>query len=124
MLIGVLGAGQLGRMLALAGIPLGMRFRFLDPAAGSPAADVGEQVVGGFEDEGALRAFCDGLDVATWEFENVPVVAKTRRGGYDGKGQVVLREGAGAEEVSAAWRVLGGVPVLVEKLCPLSARCR
>ena len=42
MTIGVLGGGQLGRMLALAGVPLGLSFRFLDPSADSPAAEVGE----------------------------------------------------------------------------------
>jgi ribonucleotide synthetase-like protein len=42
--VGVLGAGQLGRMLALAGAPLGLRFLFVDPAAGPPAADLGEHL--------------------------------------------------------------------------------
>jgi 5-(carboxyamino)imidazole ribonucleotide synthase len=178
MLVGVLGAGQLGRMLALAGVPLGMRFKFLDPGPDSPAAAVGEQVVGGFDDPAALREFCRGLDVATWEFENVPVeaarfvadhvpmhppplalevgqdrlaeknlfrevglevhpysaastlqefeaalasiatpcVVKTRRGGYDGKGQALLRQGADPSSVRQVWQELGGVPLLVERL--------
>lgn len=72
MLVGVLGGGQLGRMLALAGIPLGLRFRFLDPDPLAPARDVGEVVVGDFEDQSALARFADGLDVVTYEFENVP----------------------------------------------------
>ncbi|HYE62589.1 MAG TPA: 5-(carboxyamino)imidazole ribonucleotide synthase [Phycisphaerales bacterium] len=180
MLIGVLGAGQLGRMLALAGIPLGVRFRFLDPTPDSPAGHVSEQIVGGFEDPGAVKEFCRGLDIATWEFENVPVAAarrvaeqvpmfpppvalevgqdrlhekllfremglevhpfgaastfaefeavvaqvgipavvKTRRGGYDGKGQALLREGATRADIAQAWESLGGVPVLVEKFVP------
>src|SRR5947209_15996259 len=75
MLVGVLGAGQLGRMLALAGYPLGLRFRFLDPAPDSPAGQVAPQVVGEYTDPKALAAFADGLDVATFEFENVPVAA-------------------------------------------------
>src|SRR5262245_16458674 len=72
MLIGVLGGGQLGRMLALAGYPLGLRFRFLDPSPYAPALHLGERVVGDFEDAAALDQFARGLDAATYEFENVP----------------------------------------------------
>lgn len=75
MLIGILGAGQLGRMLALSGYPLGLRFRFLDPAADSPARSLGEFVHADFNDRSALARFAEGLDVATFEFENVPVEA-------------------------------------------------
>lgn len=75
MLIGVLGAGQLGRMLALAGYPLGLRFRFLDPAADSPARSLGEFVQAEFSDRAALARFAEGLDLVTFEFENVPVEA-------------------------------------------------
>lgn len=75
MLIGVLGAGQLGRMLGLAGLPLGARFRFLDPVANSPAREVGELHVASFEDHAALERFAQGVDVVTYEFENVPVEA-------------------------------------------------
>jgi 5-(carboxyamino)imidazole ribonucleotide synthase len=71
--VGILGGGQLGRMLALAGYPLGLRFRVLDPASDAPAADVAERVVGRYEDPAALDRFADGLDLATYEFENVPV---------------------------------------------------
>lgn len=78
MVIGVLGGGQLGRMLGLAGLPLGLRFRFLDPSPDAPARDVGTLVVGGFDDPAAIEAFCDGIDVATLEFENVPVEAVRR----------------------------------------------
>jgi 5-(carboxyamino)imidazole ribonucleotide synthase len=141
--IGILGAGQLGRMLALAGYPLGMRFRFFDPAPGSPASLLAEHIVADYADTAALDRFAHGLDVVTYEFENVPVdavrqlersvtvyppaialekgqdrfveksffqelgiptagfsietesisfpsVVKTRRMGYDGKGQAVL----------------------------------
>jgi 5-(carboxyamino)imidazole ribonucleotide synthase len=147
--IGILGAGQLGRMLALAGYPLGMRFRFLDPASDSPASLLADHSVFDYTDMAALEQFANGLDIVTYEFENVPVesaryleqaisvypppialekaqdrfveksffcelgiptpkftadlknernnaigfpaVLKTRRMGYDGKGQVVLR---------------------------------
>ena len=78
MLIGVLGGGQLGRMLALAGIPLGHRFRFLDPDPGCPASAVGEVVAGAFDDAAAVDRFCDGLGAATYEFENVPLATVER----------------------------------------------
>lgn len=166
MLIGVLGGGQLGRMMALAGYPLGLRFRFLDPSPEAPAGQVGELVVGSFEVEQDLERFARGVDMVTYEFENVPAsaaawlaarvpvypppgaldaaqdrvrekslfervgiptpafapvaseselreaverigvpaVLKTRRGGYDGKGQFVLRAAGDAAE---AWRSLG-----------------
>jgi 5-(carboxyamino)imidazole ribonucleotide synthase len=73
--IGILGAGQLGRMLALAGYPLGFRFRFLDRAREPAAADLGEVVTADFQDYNALARFADGLDLVTYEFENVPVGA-------------------------------------------------
>ncbi len=172
--VGVLGGGQLGRMLGLAGIPLGLRFRFLDPAGdGAPAAATGPVVEGDFGEARALEALARGVDVITWEFENVPVAAvrslaarvpvypppealeaaqdrwveketfrrldipvaptapvddrasldravarvglpavlKTRRFGYDGKGQVVIREPG---EVEGAWEALGGRPLVLE----------
>jgi 5-(carboxyamino)imidazole ribonucleotide synthase len=71
--IGVLGGGQLGRMLALAGYPLGLTFRFLDPSSEACAGQVGELLVGPFEDKGLLERFAQGLDLVTYEFENVPV---------------------------------------------------
>jgi 5-(carboxyamino)imidazole ribonucleotide synthase len=73
--VGILGAGQLGRMMALAGYPLGMRFRFLDPTPGSPASHMAEQVVASYDDISALERFSEGLQVVTYEFENVPVDA-------------------------------------------------
>ena len=71
--IGILGAGQLGRMLALAGYPLGMRFRFFDPASDSPAGLLADHLALDYADESALTHFARGLDVVTYEFENVPV---------------------------------------------------
>lgn len=71
--IGVLGAGQLGRMLALAGYPLGLRFRFFDNASDSPSSLLAEQITAGYADKSALEKFANGLDVVTYEFENVPV---------------------------------------------------
>jgi 5-(carboxyamino)imidazole ribonucleotide synthase len=71
--IGILGAGQLGRMLALAGYPLGMRFCFFDPAADSPAGHLAPHIAADYDDWESLRAFSDSVDVVTYEFENVPV---------------------------------------------------
>lgn len=174
MLVGVVGGGQLGRMLALAGYPLGLRFRVLDPAPEAPAGRVAPQVVGAYDDHEALVRLAEGAGVVTYEFENVPVgsarflldrgavvlpppealeaaqdrlvekalfrevglpvpelravddlgslleglgaiglpaVLKTRRLGYDGKGQAVVRDLALAED---AWRSVGEVPSIVE----------
>lgn len=177
MIVGVLGGGQLGRMLALAGYPLGLRFRFLDRSADATAGQVGELIVGDYEDRATLARFATGLTVATYEFENVPVgaaralaehvavhpppralevaqdrlaektlfrdlgipvpafarvdsradldagldrlglpaVLKTRRLGYDGKGQAVLREPHDAE---SAWTRLGSAPLVLEGFVP------
>lgn len=174
MRVGILGGGQLGRMLALAGYPLGLRFRFLDPNPDSPAGALAELVVADYDDPDALRRFAEGLDVVTYEFENVPAAAadflddhvpavhphyealaaaqdrlaekntfrrlaiptapfeavdsredlaraigtiglpavlKTRRFGYDGKGQFVLREPA---DLDRAWDALRGSPLILE----------
>ena len=170
--MGVLGAGQLGRMLALAGAPLGCSFVFVDPSAGAPAAQLGEQLVCDYGDPVGLRALA-ACGVVTYEFESVPVAAaeslahsvpvfpppnalrtaqdrwfekscfrklgigtapfeavdsaadlalalsrigtpavlKTRRLGYDGKGQFVLRH---ADEASAAWAAVGAAPSILE----------
>lgn len=175
MKIGVLGAGQLGRMLAMAGDSLGASFRFLDPNADSPVRDVGELIVADYDDVAALDRFAEGLDVVTYEFESIPVAAvetvakrlplfppmraltvaqdrvlekrcfqhmgirtapsrdvasrgdldkaaheiglpavlKTRRLGYDGKGQVVIRDEGG---LAGAWEMVSGVPLILEQL--------
>ena len=75
MRVGIVGGGQLGRMLALAGHPLGITCITLDPAANSPAAQVGPAIVGAYDDEGSLAALAAACDVATYEFENVPAGA-------------------------------------------------
>ena len=71
--IGVLGAGQLARMLALAGMPLGFKFLYVDPSHSSPASWLGEQIVAPFEDAAALQKLADSSDLITYEFENIPV---------------------------------------------------
>ena len=75
MRVGIVGGGQLGRMLALAGYPLGIRCITLDPAEDSPASHVAPSIVGGYDDREALARLADGADVITYEFENVPVEA-------------------------------------------------
>lgn len=175
--IGILGAGQLARMLAVAGHPLGLEFRCYDEVGSAPADAVTVRHRGSFTDREALARFAEGLDLVTWEFENVPLetvhlleplvpvfppprslevgqdrlaekmffqglgiptapfqavdsaadlaeatealgfpcVLKTRRFGYDGKGQFVLRE---ARDRAAAWQQLGGVALILEGFVP------
>jgi 5-(carboxyamino)imidazole ribonucleotide synthase len=73
--IGILGGGQLGYMLALAGYPLGFHFRFLDPSPEAPVGRIANRVTSDYQDEQALEKFSHGLEVVTYEFENVPVAA-------------------------------------------------
>ena len=75
MTIGILGGGQLGYMLALAGYPLGLHFRFLDPSPEAPVGRIANRVTADFNDQQALDKFSHGLEVVTYEFENVPVTA-------------------------------------------------
>ena len=75
MTIGILGGGQLGYMLALAGYPLGLHFRFLDPSPEAPVGRIAHRVTADYLDEEALQKFAHGLEVVTYEFENVPVQA-------------------------------------------------
>ena len=97
MLVGCIGGGQLGRMLALAGLPLGIGMRFLDPAPDACAGAVGELVVADYGDADGLDRLADGADAVTYEFENVPVEAAARVGAVPGlraleQGQDRLRE--------------------------------
>jgi 5-(carboxyamino)imidazole ribonucleotide synthase len=75
MTIGILGGGQLGYMLALAGYPLGLHFRFLDPSPEAPVGRIAQRVTADYNDEAALEKFASGLELVTYEFENVPVEA-------------------------------------------------
>lgn len=75
MTIGILGGGQLGYMLALAGYPLGMHFRFLDPSPQAPVGRVAPRVTAEYTDREALERFANSLTLVTYEFENVPVDA-------------------------------------------------
>lgn len=77
MIVGMVGGGQLAQMMALAGIPLGMRFIFLDPADDACAAPLGEHLCGDYDDKALLNVLADKADVVTYEFENVPDSAIT-----------------------------------------------
>jgi 5-(carboxyamino)imidazole ribonucleotide synthase len=70
--VGILGGGQLARMLALAGAPLGLRFLVMDTVADACAGQFAPLIVGDWRDERALAEFASKVDVATFDFENVP----------------------------------------------------
>lgn len=180
--IGILGGGQLGRMMGLAGLPLGIDFLFLDPAADACASAAGELLQAEFGDVSAARRLAERVDVATIDFENVPretaealqqtcplypapnslgacqdrlsektlltdlgvgvagfqpvwsrsdlaeglerlgypAVLKTRRFGYDGKGQAVLHDEEAAER---AWQDLGENELILEAFVPFDFEC-
>ena len=70
--VGILGGGQLARMLALSGAPLGLRFLVMDTASDACAGQFAPLLVGDYRDEAALAEFAAQVDVATFDFENVP----------------------------------------------------
>ncbi|HWK15163.1 MAG TPA: 5-(carboxyamino)imidazole ribonucleotide synthase [Rhizobiaceae bacterium] len=180
--IGIVGGGQLGRMLAMAAARLGYRTMVLEPQADCPAAQVANgQIIANYDDPHALARLADACDVVTYEFENVPVeaaralaedvpvfppplaldmsqdrltekdfvnragistaswravdadpdiaaaldafggngVLKTRRMGYDGKGQRVFRN-AQAADTAGVWQAMGGVPLIMEGFVPFA----
>ena len=73
--VGILGGGQLARMMALAGAPLGLRFRVLDNVADACAGQFAPMIVGDYTDRAALAEFAAQVDVATFDFENVPAAS-------------------------------------------------
>ncbi|MGA9469357.1 MAG: 5-(carboxyamino)imidazole ribonucleotide synthase, partial [Candidatus Macondimonas sp.] len=75
MNVAILGAGQLGQMLALAGIPLEIRPFFLDPQPEAPGSQVASQLLADYTDHAALDQLARDCQVATFDFENVPVEA-------------------------------------------------
>jgi 5-(carboxyamino)imidazole ribonucleotide synthase len=72
MKVGILGGGQLARMLALAGYPLGLEFIVLDPGADAGAVNLSEHLHGAYDDQALLTQLAEKADVVTYEFENVP----------------------------------------------------
>ncbi|MDG1240356.1 MAG: 5-(carboxyamino)imidazole ribonucleotide synthase [Planktomarina sp.] len=173
--IGILGGGQLGRMLTVAASRLGLKAHIFEPGANTPAGQVAQQVTtASYEDEAALRRFAQSVDVITYEFENIPTSAldileqirpihpdrralaksqdrlsekefltglglkvapyanvttdaeakaaaqsigtpsilKTRRMGYDGKGQIRLKD---ASDMTEAWQAMQGAPSVLER---------
>ncbi|ACP26577.1 phosphoribosylaminoimidazole carboxylase ATPase subunit [Sinorhizobium fredii NGR234] len=177
--IGIIGGGQLGRMLAMAAARLNFRTVILEPQPDCPAAQVANaQIVAAYDDPGGLDELARASDLITYEFENVPVAAaerltaarpvfpppkalevaqdrlvekqfingcgiatarfhavgsqadleaaladfdgagvlKTRRLGYDGKGQRLFR--SAADDPSGAFAALGSVPLILESLVP------
>lgn len=93
--IGILGGGQLGRMLAVAASRLGYRCHIFEPQADCPASHVAAHTAAGYDDVEALDAFAGSVDVITLEFENVPIDAVDRLAK-----SVPVRPGAGALAVS------------------------
>ncbi len=75
MRVGIVGGGQLGRMLAMAGHDLGLACTSLDPAKDSPASQVAPALVGAYDDREALLELAARSDVVTYEFENVPTAS-------------------------------------------------
>ena len=72
MKIGILGGGQLARMIALAGYPLGLKFIVLDPDINAGAAGLSEHLRGAYDDPALLAELAEKADIVTYEFENVP----------------------------------------------------
>ena len=73
--VGILGGGQLARMMALAGAPLGLRFLVMDAHADACAGQCAPLIAGDYRDEAALAEFASRVDVATFDFENVPAAS-------------------------------------------------
>jgi 5-(carboxyamino)imidazole ribonucleotide synthase len=103
--VGCIGGGQLGRMLGVAGLPLGLSFRFLDPSPDACAREVGELVVAPYDDPAGLDRLADGTAAVTFEFENVPVEAAERVSAVPGSRS--LREGQDRLREKELFRSLG-----------------
>src|SRR6478735_460881 len=108
-IIGILGGGQLGRMLSLAAARLGLETHIYSDEPDVPAFDMSAfSTVGSFADEDDEQSLRDELTHV-----QLPAILKTRRFGYDGKGQALVRNGA---EALAALTELRGQPALIERL--------
>jgi 5-(carboxyamino)imidazole ribonucleotide synthase len=78
MRVGILGGGQLARMMVLAGTPLGLEFSVLDPAEDACAGVLAKQIHAAYDDAEALDRLADNCDLVTFEFENVPATVASR----------------------------------------------
>ncbi|MGA2862794.1 MAG: 5-(carboxyamino)imidazole ribonucleotide synthase, partial [Steroidobacteraceae bacterium] len=78
MTIGIVGAGQLGQMLALAGYPLGLDFLFFDRSADTPAGRIAPLLAGEFHDQALLAELARRSDVISFDWENISVEALRR----------------------------------------------
>ena len=76
--VGILGGGQLARMIALAGHPLGIACSFLDPSPDACAGPVGDLIVGAYDSPHGLDRLAEASDVVTFEFESVPATSAAR----------------------------------------------
>ena len=94
-IVGCIGGGQLGRMLALAAAPLAVVVRCLDPSPDACAGDVCELIVGAYDDPEALARLADGATCVTFEFENVPAAALRVL-----RGQATVRPGPNSLTIS------------------------
>src|SRR5579859_7404553 len=74
-IVGIVGAGQLGRMLALAGYRLGLGFVFLDKSKDAPGGQIGDIILGEFSDPQKIAELASRVDLLTYDVENVPVDA-------------------------------------------------
>ncbi|QIK78844.1 5-(carboxyamino)imidazole ribonucleotide synthase [Sphingomonas piscis] len=115
--IGIIGGGQLGRMLSIAAAQLGYRTHIFAPEASLPAGDVAAAVTrANYDDEAALRAFADQVDVATYEFENLPAASLAALGAklMPGTASLEIAQDRGVEKSFlekqgarvAAWRMI------------------
>ena len=77
MKIGILGGGQLARMIALSGYPLGLQFIILDTSADACGVGLGEHLHGAYDDPELLAELAEKADIVTYEFENVPAQVAT-----------------------------------------------
>lgn len=75
MMIGIIGGGQLAKMMILAGYPMGQEFVVLDPATDAAAGRVARQIIGAYDDPEKLAELAEVADVVTFDFENVPAAA-------------------------------------------------
>src|SRR3546814_2846794 len=89
--VGILGGGQLARMLALAGAPLGLRFLVMDTQPDACAGQFAPLLVGDYRDEDALAEFASKVDVATFDFENVPAESAQRSDEHTSELQSLMR---------------------------------